>query len=259
MNKEITSEECKRLLLEVLINIDRFCKQNGINYSLGGGTLIGAIRHKGFIPWDDDIDIMMQRDDYERFISLYKDERYAIVDGACNTNHAHVRVADTKTVLRLNAWRAQFYKAGLWIDVFPIDKVPDTQRGYLCFKKWLWFLFEMQLTGEVNRKGFINKIMHISCKPFSAFFGKQALRAMKRYNKKNTQSVACLAASWYSNSPKFPASYMEDFVEVEFEGYRVKAIKQYDTYLRGIYGDYMQFPPKEKQKSHHSYTVYWKK
>lgn len=257
MNKEITFEESKKLLLDILINVDHFCNQNGINYSLGAGTLIGAIRHKGFIPWDDDIDIMMLRDDYERFVSLYKDERYVIVDGSSNPNHSHVRVADTKTVLKLNAWRAQFYKNGLWIDVFPIDKVPDTQKGYLFFKKWLWFLFEIQLTGEVHRKGIINKILHFICKPFRGHFGKRALKTMKKYNKKNTQSVACLGA-WYSNSPKFPASYMEDFVEVEFEGYRFKAIKQYDTYLRGLYGDYMQFPPKEKQKAHHGYTAYWK-
>lgn len=255
--KEISFEESKKLLLQEMINIDCFCKENGINYSLGYGTLIGAIRHKGFIPWDDDIDIIMLRDDYERFISSYKDERYKVIDGSCNPNHSHIRVSDQKTVLKLNEWRGQFYKDGLWIDVFPIDKVPDTQRGYSCYKKWLWFLFEMQLSGEVHRKGFLNKVIYVICRPFRVYFGRLALRVMKKYNDKNTQTVANLGA-WYVEYPSFPSSFMTDFVNVDFEGQEFKAIKQYDAFLRGIYGDYMKYPPKELQKSHHSYKAYWR-
>lgn len=255
--KEIAFNEGKKLMLDTLINVANFCDQQGIKYSLGYGTLIGAIRHKGFIPWDDDIDIFMKRDDYERFVSNYKDERYKVIDGSFNPNHAHIRVSDQKTVLKLNEWRGQFYKDGLWIDVFPIDKVPDSQTTFLRFKKKVWFLFEMQLSGEVHRKGFVNKIIFVICKPFSSYFGKKALQTMKKYNNKNTNSLANLGA-WYVNLPKFPVSYMDEFVEVDFEGHKFKAIKQYDAFLRGVYGDYMQFPPKEKQKPHHSYKAYWR-
>lgn len=79
---------------------------------------------------------------------------------------------------------------------------------------------------------------------------------MKKYNKRKTQTVANMGV-WYLNWPSFPASYMEEFVNVEFEGYMFKAISKYDSFLRGIYGDYMQFPPKEKQKPHHNYVAYW--
>lgn len=254
---EISFEESKKIMLDMLINVARFCEKNDIKYSLAYGTLIGAIRHKGFIPWDDDIDIIMKREDYERFISLYKDNRYSVIDGSCNPNHAHVRVSDNETVLKLNAWRGHFYKAGLWIDVFPIDKVPDSQKGYKRFLKKLWFFFEIQLTGEIQRKGFLNKILNFLCKPFSSYFGKRALKEMKSFNQKNTQSLANLGA-WYASLPKFPAFYMEEFIDVEFEGHKFKAISQYDSFLRGIHGDYMQLPPKEKQKPHHSYTAYWK-
>ena len=255
--KEITFEESKKVMLDTLINVAHFCDQQGINYSLGYGTLIGAIRHKGFIPWDDDIDIIMWRDDYERFIASYKDDRYEIVDGSHNPNHSHIRVSDQKTILKMNEWRAQFYKEGLWIDVFPIDKVPDTQREYVRFRKKIWFLFEMQLSGETQRKGVLNKLIYVVCKPFSAFFGKKALKKMKKYHTKDTQSAANMGV-WYLNFPKFPLSYMKEFVEVDFEGHRFKAIKEYDAFLRGVYGDYMQFPPKEKQIPHHSYVAYWK-
>lgn len=253
---ELTREESKKAMLGILKSIADFCSFNNINYSLAYGTLIGAIRHKGFIPWDDDIDIIMMRDDYERFISLYKDGRYAIVDGSCNANHSHVRVADKKTVLKLDAWRAQFYNDGLWVDVFPVDRVPDSQKGYLLFKKWLWFLFEMQLSGEVHRKGFINRIIYAICKPVSAYFGKRALKTMEKYNSKNTKSIATLSL-WYLHFPKFPLVYMEGFTDVEFEGYKFKAISQYDSFLRLCYGDYMKFPPKEEQVPHHTYTAYW--
>lgn len=255
--KEISFDEGKKVMLDTLISVARFCDQNSINYSLAYGTLIGAIRHKGFIPWDDDIDIIMMRDDYERFISTYKDERYKVIDGSFNPNHSHVRVSDEKTVLELNKWRGQFYNAGLWIDVFPIDKVPDSQKRYAMFRRKVWFLFEMQLSGEVHRNGFLNKVIFHICKPFSSYFGKKALHKMKKYNNKETQSVANMGV-WYLTFPKFPASYMDEFVEVDFEGHKFKAIKQYDAFLRGVYGDYMQFPPKEKQIPHHSYKAFWR-
>lgn len=256
--KEITFEESKKVMLDALINVARFCDQQGINYSLAYGTLIGAIRHKGFIPWDDDIDIIMLRDDYERFIASYKDDRYEIVDGSHNPNHSHIRVSDQKTVLKLDAWRGEYYKEGLWIDVFPIDKVPDTKKGYLRFKKWIWFLFAMQLNGELHREGLSNKIKHFICRPSRAYFGKRALREMKRYNDKKTQTVANLGLWYLSGFPEFPASYMEEFVDVEFESNKFKAIKQYDAFLRKIYGDYMQFPPEKEQIPHHTYIAYWR-
>ena len=259
MNKEITFEECKRLMVDIMANVAHFCDKHDIRYSLSYGTLIGAIRHKGFIPWDDDIDIIMWRDDYERFVSTYKDERYQIIDGSFNINHSHIRVSDQKTILRLDELRGQFYKYGLWIDVFPIDKVPDSEKKYNRFLKKLWFLFKMQSLGEVHRKGFINikKLVYFICRPFHSFFGKWALKTMKKYNNSNTHSVSDLG-SWYNTPLHFPYSYMDEYVDVEFEGHKFKAIKQYDAFLRGMYGDYMQFPPIEMQKPHHSYTAYWR-
>lgn len=257
---ELTADESKKALVGILVKVADFCEKNNIKYSLAYGTLIGAIRHKGFIPWDDDIDIIMLRDDYERFVSLFRrhnDERYQLIEGYQNKNHSHVRVSDMKTVLEMDKYRGQFYKSGLWIDVFPIDKVPDTKKGYLKFKRYIWFLFEMQLSGELRRKGLLNNILYIVCRPFRSFFGKLALKKMEKYNKKNTHTLGNMGL-WYLNFPEFPMNYMNEFVDVDFEGYKFKAIKEYDAFLRGVYGDYMQFPPEDKRIAHHLYKAFWK-
>lgn len=258
--KELTPDESKRLSLDILIRVADFCDQHGIKYSLAYGTLIGAIRHKGFIPWDDDIDIIMMRDDYERFVSLYHDDRYHIVGEEKQLNHLHVRVANSATLVDYpkDSIIGKFYKDGLWVDVFPIDKVPDTLRGFRR-QKWMVTLFlKMQQLGEMGgRNTQLKNLGHIILKPFSKFFGKLAQKGMVYYHQKKTQTVANLAV-YYLNFPQFPMSYMDEFVEVEFEGKTFKAVKEYDAFLRGIYGDYMQFPPEEKRVAHHFFKAYLK-
>lgn len=259
--RQISFDESKLLLLEMLLNFAKFCETNDIRYSIAYGTLIGAIRHKGFIPWDDDIDIIMLRDDYEKFIAKYKDDRYEIIQGENMNNHAHIRLSDSETVVQFKTkgLRSKFYKAGLWLDIFPIDKVPDSQRGFLKHKRSIWLLYEMQMSGEVWRKSKLQYIAHVICAPFSHFFlfGKWAQKRILKYNDRPTNTVASLGV-WYLNFPPFPRDYMDEYIDVEFEGHKVKAIKQYDSFLRGIYGDYMQFPPVEKRQPHHDYIAYWK-
>lgn len=256
---ELTTEESKKALTDILVNIAGFCEKNSINYSLAYGTLIGAIRHKGFIPWDDDIDIIMMRDDYERFISIYKNNRYRIISSANQVNHSHIRISDMNTVVKYkkSGWADRFYSAGLWVDVFPIDRVPDTKLGYHLFRKSLWFLFEFELTGQVKRKSVFSIIANVICKPFHKLFGKMARKRMSKYNSKDTHTVANMGL-WYLDFPSFPASYMNDFVDVAFEGHTFKSIKEYDSFLRGIYGDYMQYPPVEERKPKHEFVAYLK-
>lgn len=256
--KELTSDEIKKMLLDIMINVANFCDKHQIRYSLAYGTLIGAIRHEGFIPWDDDIDLFMMRDDYERFISLFHDERYKIVREEDQVNHLHVRVSDTYTrVVSKNPLNSKFYHDGIWIDIFPVDKVPDSSFGFKLHKMKVWLFAELQLTGEVGGYNFIKKIAHIPLKPFSEFFGGLAKKRMVKYNNCNTRTVASIGA-WYVNEPQFPLSYMEEYVDVLFEGHFFKAIKQYDALLKKIYGDYMQYPPMDKRIGSHYLVAYLK-
>lgn len=257
--KEINTQECKKLLFDMLVNVAEFCEAHGLKYSLGYGTLIGAVRHKGFIPWDDDIDIIMARDDYEKFKLLYNDERYEIIPGERLNNHAHIRVSDSKTLLihPEGSFRALYYKDGLFIDVFPIDKVPDSEIAYKKLKKKIARIYTLQQYCEFKRNSRKARVIYTFFHRTAPFWGKQAYNLMTQFNSSSTNTVANLGV-WYLPFPSFPAHFMREFVDIDFEGKKFKAISNYDTFLRGIYGDYMQLPPREKQQPHHDYKAYWK-
>lgn len=259
--KEVPSEDCKRLQLNILLNVAKFCEKHNIKYSIAYGTLIGAIRHKGFIPWDDDIDIIMMRDEYERFVKTYHNEKYVLIHGENLSNHLHVVISDLSTTLYFpnSLSNQKFYRGGVWIDIFPIDYVPDKEKNYRRFFKSIWLLCRLQRIGEMvdPKSMLLSQLAHPLTKPFVKLFGRLAQNRMLTYNKKKTQTVANLSL-WYLNYPSFKATFMNEFVEVPFEGYMFKAIKNYDSFLTGIYGDYMTPPPVCKRTPRHDYIAYWR-
>ena len=119
----MTLNDIKKVSLDILISIHEYCKANGIKYSLGYGTMLGAVRHKGFIPWDDDIDILMMREDYDRFLSGYKDSKFEVIDHKREKKYIlpYAKVVDKNTVL-FNSWMPDL-KLGVSVDVFPVDYV----------------------------------------------------------------------------------------------------------------------------------------
>lgn len=257
--REITPEECKKILLNILINVAQFCDEHNIKYSLAYGTLIGAIRHKGFIPWDDDVDIMMARDEYERFVNLYKDNYYVLIPGEKLANHYHVVVSDMATTLKFkpHTENDHFYKGGIWVDIFPIDNVPDTIGIYRKMMRKLHLMASLEITSQFvkNKKRFL---LHILLKPFAKLLRKKISETIEYSKRLNTNTVGNLSL-WYLKYPSFSASIMSDFINVEFEGHLFKAVKDYDEYLKGIYGDYMKLPPLNERNHRHSYTAYWRK
>lgn len=258
--KEVSLRECKELELRILVNIADFCNKHHIKYSLAYGTLIGAIRHKGFIPWDDDIDIIMKRDEYEKFLSLYHDDYYQLIDGKHQSNQLHVRVSDMSTRLEFLASEGSkhFYKGGVWVDVFPIDKAPNKLGQYRKLKKRIFYSYRLFFMSIFTpSKSVVKKMMHGMLSLFKGVLEKNVHTLVQSYNSKQVNMMANLSL-WYLDYPAFPSFYMNDYVDVEFEGYTFKAMKHYDDFLRGIYGDYMKLPPEDQRCPRHSYIAYWR-
>lgn len=265
--RELTQQEFKEIEIDILKNFDRFCKKNGIRYSLGEGTLIGAIRHKGFIPWDDDIDVIMLREDFERFKKLYTDDRFELVYTKEKGVFPffYMRLADTKTVVDFPNIDP-YFEGGVWIDILPIDNIPDSDEELREREKQLARLFRIYRTktrkGWNNKTRFVKNLAYVFIKAITFPISTKWLRGqiekiMTSDNDKQTNSKSFLT-NYYHHPYRFPSHVFDGDVLVEFEGDKYPAIAGYDEYLRCEYGNYMELPPVEKRIAHHGFDVYWK-
>lgn len=258
--------ELKLIQLNILKHVDHFCRQNNIPYFICGGTLIGAVRHNGFIPWDDDIDIMMKRDDYERFIQFFSqnDGYYKVYSHKLQKEypHAYAKVADERTLLVNNINGA--IKMGVNIDLFPIDDLPDEDylvkelfnRSFALNRK----LSLKQIKLSKNRSIFKNLILilgRVICSYISTY------ELIERLNQNAVKFRGCKGSKCADLVAGFGYKEIQDrenlaeTIEVKFEDSYFLAPIGFDKYLRGMYGDYMKMPPKEKQISHHAFEAYW--
>lgn len=268
--EQLTIEQCRPYLIGILKHVDSFCRDNNIKYSLGYGSLIGAIRHKGFIPWDDDIDIIMTRDNYDRFIELHnlltqETGRYRIRKGQEIANHLHAVVSDENTFVsfRKGSTDERFYHGGVWVDLFPLDNVVDEQAYENIWHK-IFMLRERQQLAEIgglprhskwNRR--FRNFLHPFFKPFAKSIGKRIDSYMQGANGFDTKYYASFSV-WYWKQKAITKELLDDYIEVVFEDGNYFAIRGYDEYLRGLYGDYMTFPPVEDRVPKHSYQAFLK-
>lgn len=272
--REIGLEERKKLQLEMMDEVDSFCRKNNLTYYLAFGTLIGAIRHKGYIPWDDDMDIMMPRDDYNKFAALFPREgfyRFLVPGMVNNYPYAFGKIIDIRTVKK-EPIRRKYQVIGLDIDVFPIDNYPyDIDEA----EKWC---------DDISRtQKLLNKQFALFAKG-STFFrtivkntiicfwnildylgiytvNKSVLKLdklSKKYNTKETNYCGISSISTYGVRKRNRKQVFDSAIEMEFEGRNYLVPSGYDEYLKDTYGDYMQLPPVEKRKTHHINRVYWK-
>lgn len=260
---EITDDILKQLQniqLECLIELDRICKENNIKYSLDGGSLLGAVRHKGFIPWDDDIDLIMLRSDYERFFEICKKEldsdRFFLQEHRTDPHYCvgYPRIRRNGTVYQRAGHEHMKYHDGVFIDLFVLDNVPDNPllralHRYACFciRKILWSKTGKKLAPTLLQRIWFSLVALI---PSNFAFGCNDIIA-RTCNERKTKLIRHNTHP-YPN-PKIcgygiPSELLDEFTELEFEGRSFPAVKEYDKYLTMLYGDYMKLPPKEKQK-----------
>lgn len=270
MNKIETIEELKSIQLDNLLAFHRFCESNDIKYSLAAGSLIGAVRHKGFIPWDDDIDVYLLREDYNKLVRLFPnlyDEKYVFVsmERSNKWNRAYGILYDNRTIKKEDTLD-QFPDMGVAIDVFPIDDVPDDFTEWSRYNKKRMFLRDVfvmkRLTLSRNRSFYKNLVILLSrfaLLPFSCrFLSEKMDRYSQLHNGKGYSHVYENCLGVYNSKNAWLKKDFDNVEDAEFEGRLVKVMSGYDDYLTTVYGNYMQLPPIEKRVTHHAFEAWWK-
>lgn len=258
-------EKLHLALLYIANEIDRVCNKNNIKYTLVGGSLIGAIRHKGFIPWDDDIDLGMTRDNYQKFISACSKDlgsefelQTYLTDPNYNYGFAKILLRGTD-VLELGHEDTK-EKKGIFVDIFPFDAVPENNFLKLKHEKINYALIKLlqQKTGiRANKKWRFGKkvvffILNTVSKVFSRDFLVKKLQSnMIRYNEiSNPSKLVNLSGVYGYKKETVNAKCFDEYISSKYETTNLMISRQYDEYLRSVFGDYMKLPPVEKRKTH---------
>ena len=267
--KIIEGEDFRKLQLlelDMLIELDRVCKDNDITYQIWAGTQLGAVRHKGFIPWDDDIDVVMLREEYEKFKIVTDQLNHDICyfqdhdnDPEYRWQYGKLRRTGTKYI-RLGQEHIKC-KTGVFIDIFPLDDVPISIFGQMlqdfhCFvlRKILW-----SEVGKYNEKGILKWIyMALSKIPIEYVF-RQIEWYANRSNSKSPNKVRTLCytsiGKLYYKHPLnerygMPKKWFNRTRSFEFEGKEFIGLEDYDEYLRYSFGNYMELPPMQERVQH---------
>lgn len=256
----LTLKEIQQRELEILCEIREFCNENRLTYYLAGGSLLGAIRHKGFIPWDDDIDVCMPRPDYERFVKSFKSDKEHIEilsDSMGTFNSPFAKIIDISTCIE-SKYSKNSFNSHLWIDIFPIDGLPESTEKTVDIYRWENFYRRMLVLTDAQLgegKTFIRRYGKYILIPIARMYGaKRCSKKMRELALKTSYEKATYvgAVTWglYGVGERMKKTEFLQKVTVTFEGEEFSAFSCWDSYLRGLYGDYMQLPPKDQRKTH---------
>lgn len=265
--QELQLSEIKEISYNILKETAHFCEKNCLTYFLACGTALGAIRHNGFIPWDDDIDIAMPREDYEKFLSIYSSARYELrcIQKDANYLYPFAKIIDTQTVLIENVEHP--CKLGVYIDIFPIDGLPKSKKERSKHMKrlaWDMRLISWKRISTKKKLDFQHKLIQKTMRVLLMSISIQRLiqridTNLKKYPYSSSDFVGhFVTKSIWGNDVK-PRVIFEHPVKHQFMDSSFYVPGDYKRYLKLEYGDYMKLPPKEKQITHHDYVAYWKK
>ena len=252
--KKITDiQELRQIQLGILDELHRFCIENNITYFLSSGSLIGAVRHKGYIPWDDDIDVYLPRKDYERFLLSYKDEskQFRLLNPNIENHYFYTfaKLADTRTLMFED--EAKGYEIGVYVDLFPVDYVSNnfkTRNRIFKLKKLLYKIRRCKLSSE----NYLQSKLAFLCYKYLPLPISLINKIIKILiiNKKPTNLVCNMTEAGPKIKGCFPAEDIAKAVDIEFEGKTYKTMVGYRDYLERTYGDYMTLPPVEQRVTH---------
>lgn len=281
--RRLSTEEHKKHALQILLEVADFCEKNNFRYYLAYGTLIGVVRHHGFIPWDDDIDIQMPRPDYDRFAEQFNHSKHehnlrAVVPTDKIAKHTFIKVCDFDTKKIENGIR---YKKddylGIDIDVFPLDGLPQDDTEYTVSYNVKKHIFEMYsktistvYTGDLNLNfnGMLKLIHRFGkvasgriCKAFLPSYSKRSLLTKMyqleteiSYDEAVMIGTDCSLFDVYND--RYPKKCFESYTYMPFEGTPLRVPIGYDEVLTKQYGNYMTPPSLEEQITHHGNVVF---
>ena len=269
--KPLTMEETKQVEFYILTRFDDFCKQHSLTYYLAYGTLLGAVRHGGFIPWDDDIDIQIPREDYEKLLEIYpKGESLRLIAPTDpDAEHTFAKLVDEDTVKVEGAhkYKSDADYRGVDIDIFPIDGQPEDDGEY---SRWfgrlrrvyrkIW-MRECELTPDLK----LSFKLAIMCFKIAKIFMPSRKRLLAKaaalhakYPYGESKHVGCIESYFNGIGNRNLKSDYEDVVLLDFEDRKFPAPVGYHDILTNMYGDYMKLPPEDKRVTHHTNVTYRK-
>lgn len=264
--KPLLLNELKQIQLDILENIHEFCELNNIKYSLACGTMLGAVRHEGYIPWDDDIDICLLRRDYNKLITLFPDVyngayKISSIENDDCWERPYAKAYDIRTLLKEDSSCSK--TIGINIDIFPIDNVPDNYNKWVLYNK-VRMLFQRLLEVKFFKvkvsRAFYKNVLLVILKILLVFTSRRKLachisKFSQKYNQCDSKYVFENVQGIRLKKP-FRRSIFDEIIDVRFENKTFKGFKNYHEYLSNVYGDYMTLPPIEKRISYHSFSAF---
>lgn len=272
--KELTIKEIQEVSLEILHTVAQICEKYHFRYTLVYGTLIGAVRHKGYIPWDDDVDIMMPRPDYDKFLDYFKknNEKYPNLK---LFNHKEVksypymisRICDDRYTIKTNNEKP--CGMGIFIDIYPYDGLGMTKKESVSFGlkgdhlSSLCFLASRLHFEPHDNKKWFEKILLFFAYVYAKTLGKdyfqrklEKMANVKSYDESNY--IGCVTWLSWGEKDIFKREWFDETIMTKFEKYQFRIPKEYDKILRHEYGDYMKLPSEEDRVGHHYFRAYKK-
>ncbi len=255
--REMSDKEIKDCIYDCMIYLDEVCRKNNIKYFISYGTLLGAVRHKDFIPWDNDADVIMDRENYEKFFEVMQKENsnYKLLSYFSDDDYFYpfYKLVDKRTKCEELTFK-DIRNMGIYVDIFPIDYLPDDEHE------------RIKVINRIKRKRTWLSLRNIKSTTFIKNFVKRALTLFLNTKKTvrdidiecknctkgcNYMSVLCWGIK------VFKKDIFDEIIELTFRDHKFLAPKKYDEYLTICYGDYMTIPPVEKRIVH-NYKAYWR-
>ena len=267
--KRISNDAAKQIELNILKHIKKVCEENNIRYTLVFGTLLGAVRHQGFIPWDDDIDIGIPMPDYLKLMDiLEKDDKYLLKYDMKDIDYtySHAKLTDPSTIALENN-KPRKPEIGIWVDIFPISGIPESmpEKDYLdlldeanrkvAFSIGGYWRYDSSFTKRII-KIFIRWPKAIYMKAKGSKYWKECRRKLYLLQDYDNAERVGIVPTIYGEKSIYPAQLFEKFTMLKFEDEEFSVVEEYDKLLRLCYGDYMVLPPVEKRKPEHFDAYY---